>query len=38
MSKAFTSQVRGGRFTPHVSTWRAFDELVGATQPARYAR
>jgi CRISPR-associated endonuclease Cas1 len=37
-SKSYASQVRAGKFTPHVSTWRAFDELVGVTQPARYAR
>ncbi|MHB8457481.1 MAG: hypothetical protein ACYDBS_07320, partial [Acidimicrobiales bacterium] len=29
MSKAFASQVRAGKFTPHVSTWQAFGELVG---------
>ncbi|MGA2805584.1 MAG: hypothetical protein ABSF89_14555 [Acidimicrobiales bacterium] len=38
LSKSYASQVRAGKFTPHVSTWRAFDELVGVTQPARYAR
>jgi hypothetical protein len=29
MSKAFASQVRAGKFTPHVSTWAALAELVG---------
>ena len=38
LSKSYASQVRAGKFTPHVSTWRAFGELVGVTQPARYAR
>jgi predicted transcriptional regulator len=38
LSKSYASQVRAGKFTPHVSTWRAFDELVGVTQPALYAR
>jgi hypothetical protein len=28
MSKAFASQVRAGKFTPHVSTWTAFAGLV----------
>jgi hypothetical protein len=38
LSKSCASQVRAEKFTPHVSTWRTFDELVGVTQPARYAR
>jgi hypothetical protein len=38
LSKSYASQVRAGKFTPHVSMWRAFGELVGVTQPARYAR
>jgi hypothetical protein len=29
MSKAFASQVRAGKFTPHVSTWRALAGLAG---------
>jgi hypothetical protein len=29
MSKAFASQVRAGKFAPHVSTWRALAELAG---------
>ncbi len=29
MSKTFASQVRAGKFTPHVSTWAAFGELAG---------
>jgi len=29
MSKAFASQVRMGKFTPHVSTWRTLGGLVG---------
>jgi hypothetical protein len=28
ISKAFASQVRSGRFTPHVSTWPALAKLV----------
>ena len=38
LSKCYASQVRAEKFTPHVSTWRAFEEQVGVTQPARYAR
>jgi hypothetical protein len=30
MSKAFASQVRAGKFTPHVSTWSALDRLAGS--------
>ena len=29
ISKAFASQVRAGKFTPHASTWRALERLVG---------
>ena len=29
--KAFASQVRAGKFTPHVSTWPALGRLVGDT-------
>ena len=29
ISKAFASQVRDGKFTPHVSTWPALQRLVG---------
>jgi CRISPR-associated endonuclease Cas1 len=36
--KASASDYRRGKRTPHVSTWRTFGELVGVTQPARYAR
>ncbi len=38
ISKSYASQIRAGKFTPYMSTWRAFDELVVVTQPARYAR
>ena len=29
-SKVFASQVRAGKFTPHVSTWPALAALAGA--------
>jgi len=29
ISKAFASQVRAGKFTPHVSTWPAIGRLIG---------
>ena len=32
-SKAYASDIRRGKWTPHVSTWGALDELVGMTQP-----
>ena len=31
ISKAFASQVRAGKFTPHVSTWPALGRLVGGS-------
>ena len=34
-SKAFASQVRSGKFTPHESTWSDLHRLIGATCPAR---
>jgi hypothetical protein len=37
-SKAYASDIRRGKWTPHVSTWRALGSLVGMTQPALYAR
>ena len=37
-SKASASDIRRGKWSPHVSTWGALGELVGVTQPARYAR
>ncbi len=38
ISKSYASQIRAGKFTPHVSTWSALAALVAAIQPARYAR
>jgi len=36
MSKGFASQVRAGKFQPHVSTWQALGGLVGfGTAPAQ---
>ena len=29
LSKAYASQVRAGKFTPHVSNWVALAELAG---------
>ncbi len=37
-SKASASDIRRGKWTPHVSTWEALAALVGVMQPARYAR
>jgi hypothetical protein len=37
-SKAYASDIRRGKWTPHVSTWSALAALVGVMQPARYAR
>jgi hypothetical protein len=36
--KASASDIRRGKWTPHVSTWSALAALVGVMQPARYAR
>jgi len=33
MSKGFASDIRRGRYMPHVSTWRALAELVGIPVP-----
>jgi hypothetical protein len=35
ISKAFASQVRGGKFTPHQSTWPNLVRLAGVTSRAR---
>ena len=32
-SKSFASQVRSGKFSPHVSTWRALANLAGVEAP-----
>jgi transcriptional regulator with XRE-family HTH domain len=29
LSKSYASQIRAGKFTPHVSTWAALAELAG---------
>ena len=36
--KASASDIRRGKWTPHVSTWATLTALVGVMQPARYAR
>jgi len=30
-SKAYASDIRRGKWTPHVSTWKALSKLVGVT-------
>jgi predicted transcriptional regulator len=38
LSKSYASQVRAGKFTPRRIDMACLAELVGVTQPARYAR
>ncbi|MHB1975361.1 MAG: hypothetical protein ACYCR4_13940, partial [Acidimicrobiales bacterium] len=33
-SKSFASTVRSGKFTPHVTTWRALASLAGVETPS----
>ncbi len=33
MSKAYASDVRRGKWTPHVSTWGALAQLVSVDSP-----
>ena len=35
ISKGYASNVRAGRFVPHVSTWGPLAKLVGVTLPGR---
>jgi|GEM_PF-2772541 hypothetical protein len=37
-SEAYASDIRPGKWTPHISSWVAPGALVGMTQPALYAR